>query len=321
MFSEAFIETLGKIGVPSTYFDKKSYEYMYWFRSLLQKIDSAIVFKNLPDGWPQDFFLLCLWYFGFVAVFKPDKKILDSFGAEFVVDNKAVFQPCTFSGYDFYYQPTKVLVANPLWNNSKELVIHKDCELLKLCPDFNGCWDILDFYASQLAEVSKGIKMGLINAKFPLILTANNQAQSDTLKKVYDKVQAGESLVVWKDLTKQVEDEIIPSKDPFTAWNNDFKSTYLVTNLLEDMQTILNSFYMEIGLPTILNDKKAHTLDAEADFQSAQAQARLSCWITTLKESLALINEKFGLNIEVEKYEEVNDDARENDTERNRDNA
>lgn len=312
MFSEAFIETLGKLGVPSTYFDKKSYEYLYWFRSLLQKIDSAIVFKNLPSNWPQDFFLLCLWYFGFVAVFKSER-----FGEE--ESGNAVFQPCTFSGYDFYYQPTKVLVANPLYN--KEMVIHRDCELLKLCPDFNGCWDILDFYASQLAEVSKGVKMGLINAKFPLILTANNQAQSETLKKVYDKVQAGESLVVWKDLTKQVEDEIIPSKDPFTAWNNDFKSTYLVTNLLEDMQTILNSFYMEIGLPTILNDKKAHTLDAEADFQSAQAQARLSCWITTLNESLEIINKKFGLNIEVEKYEEVNDDARENDTERNRDDA
>lgn len=312
MFSEAFIETLGKLGVPSTYFDKKSYEYIYWFRSLLQKIDSAIVFKNLPNGWPQDFFLLCLWYFGYVAIFQSNR-----FGED--ESNNVVFQPCTFSGYDFYYQPTKVLVANPLFN--KEMVIHQDCELLKLCPDFAGCWDILDFYASQLAEISKGIKMGLINAKFPLILTANNQAQSETLKKVYDKVQAGESLVVWKDLTKQVEDEIIPSKDPFTAWNNDYKSTYLVTNLLADMQTILNSFYMEIGLPTILNDKKAHTLDAEADFQSAQAQARLSCWITTLNESLEIINERFGLNIQVEKYEEVNDDAREDDTEWDRDDA
>jgi hypothetical protein len=205
-------------------------------------------------------------------------------------------------------------VANPLFN--KEFTLHKDAELLKLTPDFMGCWDVIDFYAQQLAEASKGIKMGLINAKFPMILTASNQAQSETLKKVYDKVQAGESLVVWKDITKQVDDEIIPSKDPFTAWNADYKSTYIVNNLLEDMQTILNSFYMEIGLPTILNDKKAHTLDAEADFQSAQAQARLSCWITTLNESLDIINEKFGLDISVKKYEEVND-ARQNDTEWN----
>lgn len=308
MFSERFIETIGKIGVPSTYHENRSYEYLYWFRSLLQKIDSAIVFKNLPEGWSQDFFLLCLWYFGYVTIFQSER-----FGKE--ESNNVVFQPCSISGYNFYYQPEKCMVSNPLF--TKELTIGKDCELLKLTPDFMGCWDVLDFYASQLAEVSKGVKMGLINAKFPLILTATNQAQSETLKKIYDKVQAGESLVVWKDLTQQFEDEIIPSKDPFTAWNNDFKSTYLVTNLLEDMQTILNSFYMEIGLPTILNDKKAHTLDAEADFQSAQAQARLSCWITTLNESLDIINDHFGLNITVEKYEEVNENARKDDVEWN----
>lgn len=309
MFSQRFIETLGRIGVPSTYWDKKTWEYQYWFRSLLQKIDSAIVFENLPEDWPQDFFLLCLWYFGYVGLFQSAR-----FGKE--ENNNVVFQFGTLSGYDFYYQPTKFLVSNPQF--TKEFKIHDDCEILKLTPDFLGCWDVLDFYAQQLAEASKGIKMGLINAKFPMILTASNQAQSETLKKVYDKVQAGESLVVWKDLTKQVEDEIIPSKDPFTAWNADYKSTYIVNNLLEDMQTILNSFYMEIGLPTILNDKKAHTLDAEADFQSAQAQARLSCWITTLNESLDIINERFGLNISVKKYEEVNNDARENDSQWNR---
>ena len=101
--------------------------------------------------------------------------------------NNVVFQPCTFSGYDFYYQPTKVLISNPLF--SKELILHKDAELLKLTPDFQGCWDVLDFYAEQLAECSKGIKMGLINAKFPMILTANNQAQSETLKKIYPETE------------------------------------------------------------------------------------------------------------------------------------
>jgi len=305
MFSERFIETIGKLGVPSTYHSKKSYEYLYWFRSLLQKIDSAIVFNNLPKSWSQDFFLLCLWYFGFVAVFQSEQ-----FGDK--EQNNVAFMNATISGFDFYYQPEKCLVANPKFE--KEFTIGKDAALLKICPDFSGCWDIIDFYATKLAEASKGIQMGLVNAKFPLIMTAQNQAQSETLKKVYDKVQNGESLVVWKDITNQFADEVIPAKDPFQAWCNDFKNTYIVNNLLEDMQTILNSFYMEIGLPTILNDKKAHTLDAEADFQSAQAQARLSCWITTLNESLEIVNSMFGTNITVEKYEEVNGDDGENNT-------
>lgn len=295
ILDERTINILESIKVPNTYWDKKSKEYMYWFRSLLQKIDSSLIFKGLPDDWSQDFFLLCLWALGYVAVFKSER-----FGQS---ESKCVFQPCTLSGFDFYYQPTRALVSNPLY--TKQMDIHKDCEILKLTPDFRGVFDIIDYYASKLAELSKGIDMGLINAKFPLILTASNAAQAETLKKVYDKVQAGESLVVWKDITDQF-DEVIPRKDPFETWNQDYKQTYVVTNLLADMKTILDSFYCEIGLPVAI-EKKAHALDQEADFMAAQSQARIACWVQTLEESFKLINERFGLNLEVE-Y------AREDDT-------
>lgn len=284
MLSERMINILESIKVPNTYWDKKSYEYKYFFRSLLQKIDSALLFKNLPEGWSQDFFLLCLWAWGYVAIFETQR-----WGV--------TFQPCTLSGYDFYYQPTKALIANPLYQ--KELEIHKDCEILKLTPDFMGVFDIIDHYASQLAEATKGIDIGLINAKMPMVLTASNAAQAETLKKVYDKVQAGESLVVWKDIEDKFN-EVIPRKDPFEAWNNDFKQTYVVTNLLEDMHTILDDFYTEIGIPVSVVDKKSHMLNAEADFQQNQSQARISCWVATLNESFKLINERFGLNLEVE---------------------
>ena len=39
---------------------------------------------------------------------------------------------------------------------------------------------------------------------------------------------------------------------------------------------------------------------APATGQSAQSQARLECWITTLRESFKYINDMFGLNLEVE---------------------
>lgn len=284
MFDERTIELLENMKVPNTYWNNRSKEYKYWFRSLLQKMDSALVFNGLPEDWSQDFFLLCLWALGYVAVFDTAR-----WGV--------AFQPCTLSGFDFYYQPTKALVSNPLY--TKQLEIHKDCEILKLTPDFRGVFDIIDYYATQLAEASKGINVGLVNSKMPLVLTASNAAQAETLKKVYDKVQAGESLVVWKDLTDQFS-EVIPRKDPFEVWNQDFKQTYIVTNLLTDLQTILDSFYMEIGLPVSTVDKKAHMLNAEADFNEAQSQARISCWVQTLNESFERINKKFGLNLSVD---------------------
>ena len=294
MFDERQIAILQNMSVPNTYWNLKSQQYQYWFRSLLQKIDSCLVFKNLPKDWSQDFFLLCLWARGYVAVFESAR-----FGDK---ETGIAFQPCTVSGFDFYYQPTKAIVSNPMYQ--KELKIHQDCEILKLTPDFNGCWDIIDHYASELAELTKGINVGLINAKMPCIVTADSMAESEKLKKVYDKVQAGESLVVWKEDSNHFDKEIMPRKNPFEdAFLNDFNKTYIVGELLENMQTIMDQFYMEIGLPVSNSDKKAHMLNAEADMSDAQAQSRVSCWVNTLNESLELINNHFGTTMEVEKYE------------------
>lgn len=302
LLNEKNINILESIHVPNTYWKNRSVEYQYFFRSLLQKIDSSIIFDNMPKGWNDDFFHLCLWCLGYVVVFKSNRKDLGRFGSDGVL-----FQPCTLNGYDFYYQPTEAIVANPTFE--KTFKLGGDAELIKLTPDFWGVLDIIDYYASKLAEISKGIDIGIINAKLPMILSASSDAQAETLKKVYDKVQAGESLVIWKDIVDS--EEIIPRKDPFESWCNDYQKTYVVHNLLEDMQMILNSFYTEIGLPVAI-EKKERLVTSEADFASAQSQARVSCWIETLKESLALVNKMFNTTITAEvayKLDENNEES------------
>lgn len=301
LLNERHINILESIKVPNTYWRKRNKTYMYWFRSLLHKIDSSIIFHNLPKEWSNDFFMLCLWALGFVAVFPTNRSDLKKFGS-------VVFQPANISGFDFYYQPEKAVISNPKYE--AVLTVGKECELLKLTPDFMGVFDIIDFYASKLSELSKGIDQGLINTKLPLILTALNEAQAGTLKKVYDKIQEGEPLVIFKDELKD-GDEIIPQKNPFEEWSQDFQKTYVVHNLLEDMQMILNSFYTEIGLPVAI-EKKERLVTSEADFASAQSQARISCWLETLNESLEKINARYNLNISVE----VSADERENDADR-----
>lgn len=296
--NERNIELLENLKFPNTYWKGRTQEYRYWFRSLLQKIDSSLIFTGFPDGWSNDFFMLCLWAFGFVGVFKSDRGDLKKFG-----ESGVLFQPCTISGFDFYYQPKKFMVSNPMY--SKEFEVGKNAELLKLTPDFCGVFDIIDYYATKLAEISKGIDMGLINTKMPVILTASNDAQSATLKKIYDKVQAGESLVVYKN-TQEDSKEIMPTKEPFEVWNQDFKQTYIVHNLLEDMQLILDSFYVEIGLPVAI-EKKERLVTSEADFASAQSQARISCWVETLNESFDKIEKTLGLRLEVEYAAQKND--------------
>ena len=141
-FSENTVDLLNGMQIPSTYYKDKSIEYRYWFRSLIHKIDSSIVFKNLPKGWSNDFFMFCLWVRGYVLVFKTDRKDLQIYG-----ENGIVFNPCFVSGYDFYYQPTMATVANPHMPTkfSYTFDLQKDnAALLKLTPDFWGVLDIID---------------------------------------------------------------------------------------------------------------------------------------------------------------------------------
>ena len=305
--NEQLINILESINVPNTYWKGKTATYLYWFRSLLHKIDSSLIFDGLPAEWNNDFFMICLWALGRVVVFKTDREdIADKYGS-------VTFQPCTLSGYNWFYQPNRATVSHSTDDDRpfvKEFRLGVDAELIKLTPDYMGILDIIDYYASKLAEMSKGIDMGIINAKIPCILTAKNDAQAETLKKVYDKVQAGEPLVVYKEL--EDNGEIMPTKSAFEEWTQDFKKTYVVHNLLEDMQLILDSFYVEIGLPVAI-EKKERLVTSEADFASAQSQARISCWLETLRESLDRVNKMFNTTITCEvAFNEREDNANRN---------
>lgn len=287
-FSEQEINLLESVNIPNTYWKTKSEAYQYWFRSLLHKIDSAFVFKNIPVGWNKDYFELVLFAIGYLAVFETARTDLKQYG------DKVLFAKCSLVDKDFYYQPKKVVIANPYYEAT--LTLGDKAELIKLTPDYGTTFDIIDHYSTLLAEASKGLFMGLVNAKTPMILTAKNTAQSETLKKIYDKVQRGESLVIY-DNTED-NNEIIPSKEPFESWTNDFSKTYIVHSLLEDIEKILDSFYTEIGLP-VTNDKKERLITSETEIATAQSQARISCWYETLTESLEKVNKHFGLKIGV----------------------
>lgn len=273
-----------------------------WERSLFQR--AASVFKfDVPkewDGKTKDFFIYCLYRFGFVAIFDNDR-----FGM--------CFQPGALYGFDFYYQPTEVIISNPELNT--RLKIGTECEILKLTPDYMGIWDIISYYAEKLSTLDNAINMSLINNKFAFILGAKTKSASQALKKMLDKINSGEPAVIYDSRIMDSE-ENRNSESPFQFLERrNLKESYLTTDQLKDFNTILNNFDCEVGIPTIPYEKKERMVQSEAESRIVDAVSRLTIWKESLEGSLKEVKALYpdiALNIEM-RYPEMLEGGAENE--------
>lgn len=267
-----------------------SFTFAYWQRSLFQRSISTIDFKNLPDNWNasvRDFFYWCIFAYGYVGVFDSDE-----FGLS--------FQPGGLKGYDFYYQPVEFIVGNPKLKGMNNIFkIHEECELIKLTPDYQGIWDIITYYSMMLSALDSGINMSIINNKFAYLMGAKNKAAAETLKKIFDKINAGEPAVIFDNSLLQNDPQ--SKEEPYTFLErSNLKQSYLTTDQLMDRSTILSSFDAEIGITSLPYNKKERLVTAEAESRSQDATARLMVWKATLDSSLKLVNDMFNINITAE---------------------
>ena len=262
---------------PSTVKYADSAAYAFWLRSFYERLLSTIDFQ-LPKEWQgeiSDFFKWCLVTCGYVAIF--DSEV---FGLS--------FQPGSIGGYSFYYQPTYILISNPKFN--KRLEIHEDCELLKMTPDYLGLWDIIHRFALQCSLMDPGINMSLINNKYAKMFFAKNKNAAETIKKGMDLINRGEPGIV-------LDDELADDRNkeaPFQFWiDEDLQKKYITDKQLQDLQTIINQFDAEIGIPTVPYQKKERMITKEATSKEADSRARCTTWLRCLESSKEQIVEMF----------------------------
>lgn len=256
----------------------------FWQRALFQRACSTIIL-DLPDEWSgsvTDFLYYCLMRFGYVAVF--DDPELGK-----------VFNPAQLTGINFWYQPTKAIIANPAIKKSLELNIGTECELLKLTPDYLGIFDIINLHAEKLALIDCAINMSIINNKFAFLISAKNKAAAEALKKIFDQINAGNPAVFFD---KKLADDPATKSEPWQFLErSNLKQSYLTDQQLQDFQTILNNFDSEIGIPTIPYAKSERMVTSEADSRIIDSTARISVWKDCLDRSMAIINDKYDLNL------------------------
>ena len=283
---------------PSTVKSYNNEVFGLWERALFQRACSTLIIK-MPEIWHanKDLLYFCLFRFGFV-------------GAGEAPEIGKWFNPGTFKGFDFYYRPTQFILSNPYYKGRKQIFdIGKDCELIKLTPDYRGIWDVIAYYAEKLAVLDVAINTAIINSKFAYIVGAKNKAAAAVLKKLFDKVNAGEPAVFFD---AKLANDGIDKEEPWQVlFRDNLKNSYIVSDLLRDFQTVINDFDTEVGIPTLPYQKKERMVTSEAESRQIDATSRSIIWYDTLKDSFDRVNEflKFpaGDRLEVElryKYDE-----------------
>lgn len=266
---------------PSTVHCNKTFVAQYFKRYLLQKAIS--VFKwELPEHWADNFFKYTLFTWGFVAVINSPK-----FGI--------IPQNCSLKGYDVQYQPTDVIIANPLMPDIKEYKIGVDTVLIRLMPDYGGVMDIVNYYGNQMALCAGAIETNLVNSKLAYVFGAKNKTAAESFKKMFDQINAGNP-------ASFIDKELF-NEDGSPAWyfiNQNLKETYIASDVISDMRKIEAAFCTKIGIPNANTDKRERLITDEVNANNEETRTLAELWLTTLKKDVEACNKMFSTNISVD---------------------
>ena len=281
-YSYDFINKYNARRKPSTVHSQENATAWYFRRYLIQKIISVFEFKGIPETWSKDYFLYNLFLCGFVAIVNTDK-----FGV--------IPQHCSLFGYDVFYRPTNVNIANPLLRGNLTPRIGTECALIRMQPDYGSCWDIVTYYADLLALCTESLAVNIQVSKVAYVFGCEDKTVAESFKKMYDQMSEGNP-AVFAD-KKLFNEDGSPSWDIF---QNNLKQNYIAKDILEDMTKIDARFCTEIGIPNVNMAKESGVTDNEVEANNLDTKSKAALWLETIRDGLEVANNMFGLDITVD---------------------
>lgn len=261
---------------PSTSHVRNTAIAWYFKRHLMQRAMSPFKFE-VPENWDLDYFLYCLYGWGFVGVFDSKK-----YGV--------IPQACGLRGYNVFYRPREIVVANPaLTLERHEYMIGVDCELVKLTPDYFGVMDIVDYFGNILALTYEALDMNLANSKLAYMFGTASKKTAESLKKLFDNVQGGDLAAFYdKDLT--LED----GSKPWAEFTNNLRNNFIAPELLEVWRDLENQFDTMIGIDNNnLAKKRERVTVAEVQSNDEETYTKVDLWFDTVKAGFEKVNSMF----------------------------
>lgn len=252
----------------------------FFQRYLMQKVFSVYEF-TIPEEWDPDYFRYTLFCLGFGAVMNTDK-----YGV--------IFQHGTPSGYNVYYRPTRIMVANPALDKAYDLTIGEDCQVIKLTPDWRGCYDLVMMYADMMACTVESFGVNIINSKLSYVFMAESKPMAESMKKLFDQIASGQP-AAFAD-TSLYNDNGDPRWNSFTQ---NLQQNFIGLDLLEALTTLENKFCTAIGINNANLQKRERLITDEVNANNQDTKALCSVWLDSMQDSMKKVNDMFSINVSV----------------------
>lgn len=272
-----FINQYESIQQPDMIHLTNTSDFHMFFRYFLQRVMSGILVDNFPEKWDIDFFNTVLFLKGNVAIIK---------STQFDV----IPQIAEPYGFNIFYEPTNMVVSNPYLNSidNKSYTIGKDCEVVKLTPDWVGVADLINAYAQRCALVWSTHDVASALAKIGYVFTAKNKSTAETYKVMFDAIMSGKLAVA---INQSLFDK--DGKPLYQVFDNDVKSKFdVATQALQNIRDIKAQFDEEIGLVGV-PQKKERLITAEIESQQNGVMSKIELWVDTLNRCFKKVNALF----------------------------
>ena len=264
----------------------------FFQRYLLKKALGVFKWK-LPEWWDENYFLYVLYCRGFLTIFDSER-----FGV--------IPQDCGLAGYNIFYRPKEVIVANPILGSVRK-TIDEDCVLLQLQPDYTGVLDLCAHYAEKMALASAAVNQNLWNTKIATVFFAGSDAEQQSIKKAYDRMMSGDPMVVVHKNLRDADGNL-----KYEMFNRDVKSSYIISDLIADMRKIEAEFDTRVGIPNANTDKRERLITDEVNANNVETSILSDLWMDSIQDGIRKVRDMFGIEITCERrYDHATDSTNE----------
>ena len=258
--------------------------YWFWFWKLYNIVIDIFSYDNLPERITKEDIENSLILLGHATVFDRKGHLYSVFSRIY--------------DFDYHYQPTKMVYANPRLVDAHIYTIGEDCEVIYNTSMKHRVWNLkvdsglytfIARYARQLADIEATLNIYTVNSRITSYPTADGDKMASSIKAFFDKIKLGQNAVIADDAIINRFRNVDINRSSIRDGVNDW---------LIARDKIFEQFLRDIGV-RMNNPKKAQVNEEEIEANDQLLLISLDDLLLARQEGVDRVNNLFGTDIKV----------------------